>query len=272
MKTYIINLPKDKERREFQEKQLKYFHIYYEFINAVSTSDISLKTYEEHKYDWQRPLRDVEVACYYSHQHLWQKIINSNKPALILEDDVLVSKHLPEILTKLSSIQNIDYVNLEVVGRKKLISKESHNISLCHSKLYRLYLDRNGAGGYVLYPSGAKKLLDLETKIGIGLSDSHINSCYNLLAYQIEPASIIQFSQCALYGMTPPLDVKSNIDTLKKPKISIKDKLHFSAKRISAQIRQGIQFIIYIFQGEKREIKIDKEDFIFLKNKDTSNE
>jgi len=273
VKIYIVNLPKDQLRREFQKKQLQHLKMDYEFINAVSTNDIDKDTYKKHQYDWQRPLRDVEVACYYSHQYLWQKIIDTDEPALILEDDALLSKNMPEILNKLSSLENIDYINLEVVGRRKLVSNEAMDLPSCNFKLYRLYMDRNGTGGYVLYPSGAKKLLNLEKKIGIGLADSHINSCYNLLAYQIEPASVIQLDQCEQYGMIPPLDIKSNIGTLKKPKIRLKDKLYFTAKRISAQLRQAFQQIIHLYHAQKREIKIDKKDFIFLKNnKDMLNE
>ncbi len=272
MKVYVVNLPKDQERRTFQEKQLQHFHLDYEIINATSTEDISAQTYEKHKYDWQRPLRTVEVACYYSHQHLWKKIIDNNEPALILEDDALLSKNIPILLKELETLKNIDYINLEVVGRKKIISKESLKIPNCNSKLFRLHLDRNGTGGYILYPLGAKKLLDLEINIGIGLADAHINSCYDLLAYQIEPACIVQLDQCEQFDIIPPLAVSSNIGTQNRPKIKIKDKLHFVLKRIHSQLRQAFQHIIYILHTEKREIIIDKKDFIFSKNKDLINE
>lgn len=272
MKIYVVNLPKDQERRVFQEKQLQHFHLDYEIINATSTEDISAQTYEKHKYDWQRPLRNVEVACYYSHQNIWKKIIDFNKPALILEDDALLSRNISILLKELETLKKIDYINLEVVGRKKLISKESLKIPNCNSKLLRLHLDRNGAGGYILYPSGAKKLLDLEMSIGIGLADAHINSCYSLLAYQIEPAYIIQLGQCEQFNIIPPLTVSSNIGTQNRPKIKIKDKLYFALKRIHSQLRQALQHIIYILHAEKREIIIDKKDFIFSKNKDLTHE
>jgi hypothetical protein len=39
-------------------------------------------TYKKHAKDWQRPLKNTEVACYYSHQNAWGKIIQSNEPML----------------------------------------------------------------------------------------------------------------------------------------------------------------------------------------------
>jgi len=267
MKTYVVNLPKDKERRAFQEKQLQYFGIDYTFVHAVSTDDISEQRFVQHQYDWQRPLRKVEVACYYSHRILWKKIIETDEPALILEDDALLSRCLPEILSYFSTVKNIDYINLEVVGRKKLLAKKAEFLPMCHTKLYRLYLDRNGTGGYILYPSGAQKLLDLEMKIGIGLADAHINACTNLAAYQIEPAAVIQLDQCEKLGIIPPLEMSSNIGVQPKPVIPLKDSFYFKVKRISAQIKQAIQHVKYFFRATKKHADIRKEDFIFSKNK-----
>lgn len=265
MNIYIINLPKDKKRKSFQEKQLQAFNLTYEIIPAMTIDNITKQTYEQHKNDWQRPLRNVEIACYYSHKYLWQRIINDNEAALILEDDALLSKCIPNILDDLSTLKHIDYINLEVVGRKKIVAKEFKTLPHCNTQLYRLYLDRNGTGGYILYPSGAKKLLELEKKIGIGLSDAHINACYNLMAYQIEPAAVIQLDQCRQYGITPPLEGLSNIGTLQKPTIEADKKWYFILKRIRAQLRQGLQHILYFFQSKKRDIKIRVEDFEFSK-------
>ena len=268
MKIYVINLPKDKERKSFQENQLKSFNLDYEIISAVTVADISKQIYEAHKNDWQRPLRDVEIACFYSHYHLWQRILEQNRPALILEDDALLSKCLPKILNDLFNEKDIDYINMEVVGRKKIVSKKSKAALSCNTQLYRLYLDRNGTGGYILYPSGAKKLLALEEKIGIGLADAHINTCTDLAGYQIEPAAVIQLDQCQKCGITPPLEGLSNIGTQEKPAKDIDKTWYFASKRMTEQLRQGFQHIRYLFHGEKREIQIRIEDFVFSKKKE----
>ena len=72
----------------------------------------------------------------------------------------------------------------------------------CNSKLLRLYQDRTGAAGYILWPSGANKLIQLEKNSGIGLADAHITACHALKAYQVEPSPIIQLDQCKDYGIS----------------------------------------------------------------------
>lgn len=261
MKTYVINLPRDKKRREFQNRQLDQLGLDFEIVDAVSTVDIEPSVYEDHRNDWQRPLRDVEVACYYSHQALWKQIIEIDEAALILEDDALISKNVPEILNYLSTLKNVDYVNLEVRGRKKLVADKGIEIPDVKSKIHRLYLDRTGAAGYVLYPSGAKKLLEQEEKKGIGLADAHITACYKLIGYQVEPAPLIQLDQCEYYGIPSPLEVISNISSREKPDIGIVKNIFFKVKRITAQIRQLIQQIKYVSVATRRYIKIEYKEF-----------
>lgn len=262
MKIYVINLPKDKERRKFQKAQLEMLGLEYEILNAISVEDIQPSVYAQHKDDWQRPLRNVEVACYYSHRALWQKIIEVDEPALILEDDALMSKCVPDILNSLAAVQNIDYATLEVRGRKKLVADEGIEIlPNCKSKMYRLYLDRTGAAGYVLFPSGAKKLLDREAKSGIGLADAHITACYELIGYQVEPAPLIQLDQCEYYAILSPIEVKSNISSKNKPEMLLATKVFFKLKRIKAQISQAIQQIRHMFRATRKDIKIEPRDF-----------
>jgi glycosyl transferase family 25 len=150
MKIFVINLPSAIERRQFQEVQLSKLGLDYEVLSATSTNDINEDTYKKHYYDWERPLRNVEVACYYSHRSAWQRVIDDNQPALILEDDALLSKHSAEALESLAGFTDADFVQLEIRNRKKLIAKEGVKITPKY-KLNRLYLDRTGAAGYVLW-------------------------------------------------------------------------------------------------------------------------
>jgi glycosyl transferase family 25 len=70
--------------------------------------------YKKHAKDWQRPLKNTEVACYYSHQNAWGKIIQSNEPALILEDDVLLSKYTPKLLADLADKKKCELISLKL--------------------------------------------------------------------------------------------------------------------------------------------------------------
>ena len=258
MQILIINLANATARRKFQEDQLLSLGLDFEILNAVSTDDISDKTYNDHYFDWQRPLRNVEVACYYSHRSAWQNIIDNNKPALILEDDALLSKHSSDVLESLAVLTDTDFVQLEIRNRKKLIAKGGIKITPQH-KLHRLYLDRTGAAGYVLWPTGAKKLIEHENKHGIGLADAHITACYDLVGYQVEPAIIIQLDQCKNYQITPPIETDSHI--LNQPKPAYEHKLFFKFKRITSQFRMLVRQLNFISQSDRRKITLIKKDF-----------
>ncbi len=261
MNIFVINLSSNVERRQFQKQQLFELGLDYKILNAISIDEISKESYKKHYFDWQRPLRNAEVACYFSHRSAWQKIINSNMPALILEDDALLSKCVPELLKSFVNKKNVDFINLEVAGRKKFISKIGENI-VCNSKLFRLYQDRNGAAGYVLWPSGAKKLLEHESLNGIGLADSHIATCYSIKSYQVEPAAIIQLNQCNNYGLP-----NTNSNTIQASTVSHPNnpKVHliFVIKRFIAQIKLSIHIGILLFfrKVKRRYIKLNKESF-----------
>lgn len=259
MDVIVINLTSAIERRQFQEEQLSGLGLDYEVLDAISTNDISEDIYKKHYYDWQRPLRKVEVACYYSHRSAWQKVIDNNKPVLILEDDALLSKHSKELLYALEEFSGADFIQLEIRNRKKLISKKNVQITSKY-KLYRLYLDRTGAAGYVLWPSGAKKLVEYENINGIGLADAHITACYDLIGYQVEPAVIIQLDQCTNYQIKQP--ICSNSQILAQPKPAYKYKLFFKYKRIISQLDMAIRQVNFFFRANRREILLNKKDFI----------
>jgi len=254
---YIINLEKDKERRVFQEDQFKKLGLSYEFIKAINVNDITT-LYNVHKDDWQRPLLKVEVACYFSHQKLWKRIIEEKRPALILEDDALICKELSKILNFCSKLEGVDHISLESVGRKKLLGNKTISILSTKFKLSPLIIDRNGAGGYILYPSGAKKLLEQEKKLGIALADAQISGCFKLKSYQLESACIVQMDQCYKYGMTSPIKVKSNISQVKKKKITREKYFLFKKKRIVHQIKLAFRHFSYLYRAKRRKIKLEQ--------------
>jgi glycosyl transferase, family 25 len=262
MQIFIISLSSAIGRRQFQAKQLSKLELNYEILGATSIHDISNKTYAKHNKDWQRPLKNTEVACYFSHRTAWQKIIENNLPALILEDDAVLSKHTPKILNSINDFTDIDLVQLEVRGRKKLIKNEGRSILRSHI-LYRLYQDRTGAAGYVLWPSGAKKLIEHEGLHGIGLADAHIASCYSIKSYQVEPAAIIQLDQCHDYNVK-----NSYAKSLSSSSVSshIKNRngpFYFRIKRITAQLKLGLHVAKMLKRkSSMRFINISSDDFM----------
>jgi glycosyl transferase family 25 len=256
---FVINLASAIERRKLQNDQLTKLGLEYKILDATSIDDINEATYKKHYFDWQRTLKKTEVACYFSHRSAWNRVIKSKKPALILEDDAILSMHLPELLDSLNKIKNTDLINLENRSRKKFVSRSNIDIG-CDSKLLRLYQDRTGAAGYILWPSGAKKLIQLEQNKGIGLADAHITSCHSLKAFQVEPSPIIQLDQCRDYGITNSYTNVSSKSTVSSSH-NYKDGVYFIIKRLFYQLKLAFRQLFILTKSERRYISIRNSDF-----------
>ena len=259
MQIFVINLPSATERSALQKDQLTKLGLEYKILDATSVEDISEATYKKHYFDWQRPLRKTEVACYFSHRSAWDRVIKSGEPALILEDDAILSIFLPELLDNLSKIKGTDLINLENRSRKKFVSR-SHIEIKCNSKLLRLYQDRTGAAGYILWPLGANKLIQLEKNNGIALADAHITACHALKAYQVEPSPIIQLDQCKEYGISNTFS-----HTVSKSTVSTRDNYrgdtYFILKRLLYQLRLALRQLFILTKSKRRYISIRNSDF-----------
>lgn len=257
MKALIINLDRETQRLAFQTKQLTSLGLEYDRIPAVVIQDKHDNDYQKYYKSWQRPLSISEVSCFFSHKKAWEVIVSENQPMLILEDDAWLANNLPCILKELITLKNIDYVTLEVTGanRKKLVAKEA-TASFCDVNLLRLFQGRSGAGGYILWPSGAKLLIEQFNEGQIGLSDKFINSCYSLRAYQIEPATVIQLDQCQFYGITPPLEVKTTIVNKSEFSVPLLDHIRFRLRRIIGEIKIGVNFLKNRNHSIKRHISL----------------
>lgn len=239
MKINIISVISQEKRRSFQVKQMKTLSLDFDFFNAITPENISDQEYKDKANDWGRPLKKIELACYLSHHALWEKISKYNEPALILEDDALLSTQLPRILKELENEQNIDYIDLETVYRKKTLSKKEYK-KVCGSNLKRLYQRSSGAGGYILWPNGAKKLLQLKNEKGIMLVDAYISQCRALKAFQLESCAVVQLSICFYRGLEfngIQQIQESSMHYIPKGKSS----LLFKLKRIIIEIKKGLR-------------------------------
>ena len=119
-----------------------------------------------------------------SHRKIWRSIVSDNKPALILEDDVITHKNIIEFINGnyafLNTIDSIFFtINtdsiLETVspqGLSKVTSfhpqhptKEWINIALNHTHLNQIIAEKFCKGfstaAYFLTPKGAKNFLEL---------------------------------------------------------------------------------------------------------------
>jgi len=259
MKLLIINLKDEENRRAFQNEQLSFYGFDYEFLNAFSVDDISREIYEKNSKDWQRPLKKTEVACYYSHREAWMRVLKNNQPILIMEDDALISKHLVSLLSSLKQEKNADLINLENRGRKKFVSKIAKPIGN-HTKLLKLYQDRTGAACYILWPSGAKKLLECENNKGIALADAHITACHQINAFQVEPAAAIQLDYCEHYQIKNPT-YQALAESSVSSRYNKKGHWLFWIRRLYNQFKLGLRQLSLVGRAQRRFIDINPRDF-----------
>lgn len=265
MKILLINLDQSKDRLDEQTAQFKKLGLSFERLPAVTIHDFSEEDYKRMAFNGQRPMKQSELACFLSHKKAWDYIVEHNEPCVVLEDDAVLVKDFKAILEDVSNLINIDYINLEVHGRKKLIANTA-DFSVVNSSysLFEIFMDKSGTGGYILYPTGAKILLNFMNKRAIGLSDEFIHSCYALKSYQIEPAALLQSDKCDMYGVWTDIDKGSVIGQVRNSiayDLSLLQKVRFKKNRILAQLILGWYFLKYLLIGTKRQIEVNKSKF-----------
>jgi len=257
MKALVINLDSATKRMAFQKKQLQSLGIEFNRLPAYKIESSENNTFQKYFDTWQRPMSTSEVSCFFSHKNAWTQIIKEDQPMLILEDDAWLADNVPKVLDKLEQRLDMDYVTLEVTGSnsRKLIAKEITD-SFYGIDLMRLYQGRSGAGAYVLWPNGAKKLIEKVQKGNIGLADKFINANYSLRAFQIEPAIVIQLDQCHVFDVKPPLEVKTSINTKTNTTSVFVDLVHYKIKRVIGEIKIGLNLLRHKHHATRRGIAL----------------
>lgn len=215
--TLIINLESESERREFQETQCARYGLDYRILKAVNKDQISTEYKLSYGQSWVRPMRDTELACTLSHMNAWKIVADSGQPHLICEDDAVFSADIESILQDLTGVTKYDLVQLETFTRTKLIAKTS-DLKIAARDIHKLYHGYAGAAGYVLWPSGARILLD-ESARRTAPADAFISDLERIIAGQLIPAAIVQVMRAKSAGVQEHLqDTVSAINNAKKPK------------------------------------------------------
>lgn len=123
MKAYVLNLARSPLRREHVTKQLATAGMDYEFVDAVDGREMSDADVERvadaaavaRFPDW---LTRAVIATALSHGAALSRIVtDSNEPALVLEDDVVLAPGLPALLDELAPrVQEREVVLLYYFG------------------------------------------------------------------------------------------------------------------------------------------------------------
>ncbi|RMA80157.1 glycosyltransferase family 25 protein [Umboniibacter marinipuniceus] len=260
MKITVINLPSAVDRRQFQLKQAQSLGLALSFKDAVNREQVPKAVAEALSVQWERKMSPTEVACYLSHFQLWEQISATSEPMLILEDDALLSAQLPTFLQEVAQLVDIDHISLEVRARKKLIG-DKVIYTIANTELRRLYLDRTGAAAYILWPSGARKLLQLHRLSGAALADAQICRAHQLNSFQTEPPLSIQLDCCEHYGIEPPIETQSTILNTRREVEDDRGKWRYKIRRILSQLRMARRQLLYSVVATRRQLTPRVKDF-----------
>jgi glycosyl transferase family 25 len=115
MKIFVINLEKDRARRESVQRQLDNLKLPFELVSGVLGAALSPAELAE-CYDDRKARRNLcmslvpsQIGCALSHTRVYQKIVERNLDcALILEDDVILPAMMPKMMLEIQNTINVD--------------------------------------------------------------------------------------------------------------------------------------------------------------------
>lgn len=169
----IINLNRNKERKEFMINQFKKYpevkYIFFDAVDGLKLSDEELqKNYDEKKsmHLIRRRLKNTEIACSLSHKAVYEYIVQKAiKWACVLEDDIVFSDDLFSVL---DCIENSMYQNtvIKLDQPPGYLSVKKHTKTLYDNYfLTHPYWNSVSTMGYCIDNKAASKLLRLNKKI-----------------------------------------------------------------------------------------------------------
>ena len=148
---FYINLSSRPDRREHVERQFDALGLVGTRIEAVTAADCGDVA--------KSPLSASELGCSRSHQKIWRLMVEQNiLAALILEDDVLLSRQLPAVLDDPHLLDGVDAIQMETRGTSAMVGRlvPSRVAGLGRGRLMASSL---GAAAYVMTKALAVRLL-----------------------------------------------------------------------------------------------------------------
>ena len=218
---FVINLARRPDRLGFMNRQLGDLGLSYTRVEAIDGfAD------EDFGYPAAHPrLSKGEYACYLSHVKAWKLFIASGaERCLVLEDDVVLSDSLPEILAHSAFFEHKGAVT-------RLESRiYSTRVSLFfrhrfrNRKLVRLHAYDGGAGALVLTRDYINFLLENHSIPQVPVDDVTLNPVENEfrphIVYQLDPAAAIQ--RHFLNPDHPEFDDESDLDATRGKPIPLR--------------------------------------------------
>ena len=204
MHIFVINLEKDRARRESIQKQLEKLNLSYEFFPGVLGSVLSqvelAKCYNDLKAKWNKgfSLTPAEIGCALSHLGVYREIIRRQLGcALILEDDVILNENLPQYLSQLESMIQKDMAEVILLspaeGRQQ---RQCRKIGTGGGKIIP-FMSGFYASSYVVTQYAARALLKELYPVG------DVADCWERLK---------RYRVADIFMINPPLTVQNQVE------------------------------------------------------------
>lgn len=166
VKTFVINLKTEHERRKIIKPFLINNFLDFEFFEAIDGGKENLLKHPDYnglkrRLLYGKDLTTGELGCYFSHRALLKKIVDNNIPtSLILEDDAILFKDFYIILDRLKQA-NYPWTAIRFIGKPKVKTYRQRKIERIYRDYFitRLATSPGGAYAYLIKLEGAKKLL-----------------------------------------------------------------------------------------------------------------
>jgi glycosyl transferase family 25 len=166
--TYVINLQRSAERRNFMEVHLSEFpELDCRFISAVDGKILNpaelLISYDEGKavVKFEKPLLAGEIGCALSHIECYKKMLAERKKfVLILEDDIIMSAYFPLMIPALSEWLSSDAPRVVLLTPCRLHWKWPSMPLSQHHNLHKICKTAWSAAAYLINDAAAAVLAE----------------------------------------------------------------------------------------------------------------
>ena len=259
MKIFVISMKSYKERREFQIRQAKNLKLDITFIDAIDGTGLSTKELQNAANQWTRPISSKDVGCFLSHRKTWEEVCKETNKCLILEDDVIISDKINNIINIVNNIKdswNTIY-DLEYAPGKHTLSKLSFYSD--RDKLLNIreiFRNKSGSAAYILGPHSASRML--KELNDYKMLDAALWSRSWAQYMQVEPAPVIQMMHLGKETKQDENSIKSVRD------VNFINKSWFSRKfkRLQISFYELPSFIKGLIKGNKRKLIFNKDELI----------
>ena len=250
MRIVVISHPDTPERMALQRFQFTRLKLDYSRLSAFTAA-----TVEDGGMLSRLPVR--ERATLRNHMTAWEDI-TANGPALIVEDDALLADSVPDILHNIATLPGIDHLSLAVRGRRKLLGRNRIPVAHGGVAIRRLYLDWQGSAAYILWPSGAQKLL-ARARRDASPVDWLLASAFDLKSYQTDPACAVQLDMLEHYDLADEMRFASGLRRAETRPVSA----HHMARQLRSLGAKTWRRLRYAAVASRVAVPVRPESFSF---------